>query len=69
MISTLNNDYQDVMVNEHVLDGLIAANKIVAFRRSNAWAVIGRDSIRKQNTLYQDQERRRVVYGNNFSMK
>jgi len=69
VINTLNNDFQDVLVNDHVLDGLIAANKIVAFRRSNAWAVIGRDSIRKQHTLYKDQERRRIIYGNNFSMK
>jgi hypothetical protein len=69
MIGIIKNDFQDVLVNEHVLDSLIASNKIVAFRRSTEWVVIGRDSIREQHTFYQGQERRRIIYGNDFSMK
>ncbi|MDD2732443.1 MAG: hypothetical protein PHF56_00765 [Desulfuromonadaceae bacterium] len=69
MIGIIRNDFQDALVNEHVLDGLIAADKIVAFQRSNAWAVIGRDSVRKENIFYQDQERRKIIYGNDFSMR
>lgn len=69
MIGIIRNDFHDVMVDEHVLDALISADKIVAFRRSNTWAVVGRDSTRKEHTFYQDQERRRIIYGNDFSMR
>ena len=36
-----------VVVPVHLLDDLIRQNKIVAFLRSDGWAVIGRDPIRK----------------------
>ena len=69
MIVIIKNDFQDLLVNELLLDGLIASNKIVAFRRSSKWVLIGRDSIREKHTFYQNKERRRIIYGNDFSMK
>jgi hypothetical protein len=47
-------------VPNKVLDDLIAADKIIAFRRSSGWAEIGRDPIRGQGTSreYEGPERR-----------
>ncbi len=69
MIVIIRNDFQDMLVNEQLLDGMIASNKIVAFRRSSKWVIIGRDTIREKHTFYQNKERRRIIYGNDFSMK
>lgn len=56
-------------VAEHMLDGLIAGNKIIAFKRADGWVVVGRGTVRRQYTNYLGMERRKVVYGNEFSMK
>ncbi len=69
MIGVIQNNFNKVFVNEYALDNLIAADKIIAFNRSNEWAVVGRDSVRKQNTYYPEGERRRITYGNDFIMK
>ncbi len=47
-------------VPNKVLDDLIAADKIIAFRRSTGWAEIGRDPVRGQNARrgYDGPERR-----------
>ncbi|BCS52812.1 GSU3473 family protein [Geobacter sp. SVR] len=42
-------------VDDGKLQALIASDRITAFRRSEGWAVIGRDRMRERNT-----ERRRA---------
>jgi hypothetical protein len=69
MIGVIKNNFNKAFVNEHALDNLIAADKIIAFSRSKEWAVVGRDSVRKQNTYYPEGERRRITCGNDFTMK
>lgn len=69
MIGIVGKNFQDAMVDDHVLDNLITANKIIAFNRSNEWVVVGRDAVREQHTFYPGEERRRIIHGNNFCMK
>lgn len=69
MIGVIKKNFQETVVDEHVLDSLIASNKIVAFSRSNEWVVVGRDTVREQHVYYSGEERRKIIYGNNFCMK
>lgn len=69
MIGVIRKNFQESLVDEHVLDSLIASNKIVAFCRSSQWVVVGRDAVREQHVFYPGEERRRIIYGNNFCMK
>jgi len=69
MIRIINRNFQAVMVAEHMLDGLIADNKIIAFKRSEEWVVVGRGAVRREYSHYMGTERRKVVYGTEFSMK
>lgn len=69
MIRVITNNFQESMVDEHVLGSLIESNKLIAFYRSDEWVVIGKDSVRVQHTLHQGKERRRIVCGNDFFMK
>jgi|GEM_PF-2393391 len=69
MIGIIRNNFQEAIVDEHVLDALIASNKIIGFSRSHEWAVVGRDAVREQHIYYPDKERRRIIYGNDFCMK
>jgi len=69
MIRVIANNFQESMVDDHVLDSLIGSNKLIAFHRSNEWVVIGKDAVREQHTFYLGKERRRIIYGNDFYMK
>lgn len=69
MITIISKDYQSKKVDEHVLDTLIASNKIFAFYRSFRWVVVGRDPVRERRTFYANDERRRIIYGDDFCMK
>lgn len=69
MIRIVNKSFQSVMVAEHVLDGLIADNRIIAFKRSDEWVVVGRGAVRKQYSHYVGTERRKMAHGIDFSMK
>lgn len=55
------------MVSPSRLDDLIASDKIIAFRRSSGWAILGEDPIRSNNTNidYKGPERRKQT--NNIS--
>lgn len=69
MIRILRKNFQEAMVDEHLLDSLIVADRLIAFNRSDSWAVVGKDSVREQHTYYPGAERRRIVYGTNFCMR
>ncbi len=69
MIGVIRKNFQETVVDEHVLDNLIVSNKIIAFLRTNEWAVVGRDAVREHHVFHTGEERRRIVYGNDFCMK
>lgn len=55
----LYTDQTSGMVEEHLLEELIATGKIAAFTRSNEWIVIDRDPIRGTGGEYYGPERRK----------
>ena len=68
MIDVVRKDYRDAVVEDHLLGSLIDAHKIVAFRRSGGWVILGLDPVRVKHTLFSGRERRKVVRGADFSM-
>lgn len=69
MIRILRKNFQEAVVDEHLLDSLIDSDRLIAFNRSDEWAVVGKDPVRRQYTFYTGAERRRIVFGNDFCMK
>jgi hypothetical protein len=69
MIAIIRKDFHDALVDEHVLDCMIATEKLIAFSRTDEWVVVGRDAVREQHTFYTGKERRRIVYGDDFCMR
>ncbi len=69
MIDIIRRNFQDAKADELVLDSMIGSRKIIAFRRSNEWVVVGRDPVRRQHTFFQGEERRKTIHGTDFSMK
>jgi len=47
------------MVKPQILDMLLETNRVTSFKRSDSWAVVGRDALRSRSSQsYQGQERR-----------
>lgn len=69
MIGVVRKNFQEAVVDDHLLDNLIVSNKIIAFRRTIEWVVIGRDPVRNQRTFYPGEERRKAIYGTDFCMR
>lgn len=69
IIDVIHKGYDEGKVEDYLLDSLIESNKILAFRRRSGWVVIGRDPVRVRHILYSDNERRKVIHGQDFSMK
>lgn len=69
LIDVVRKDYRDAVVEDHRLGSLIDTKKIVAFRRSGGWAIVGLDPVRKEERLFSGQERRKVVRGADFFMR
>jgi hypothetical protein len=69
MIKIIGRNFQEAEIQEHMLDSMISSNKIVAFSRADGWTVIGRDAVRRENSFYAGEERRRTISGPGFSMK
>ena len=69
MIEIINRNFQNARIEEHILDQMIVSNKLIAFRRSNEWVVVGKDAVRERQTYYCGEERRRITYGTDFCMK
>lgn len=59
MIRVMYSDGRFDMVKQNMLDQLLQKQQVTSFKRSNGWAVIGRDPIRHQRLPnYKGQERR-----------
>lgn len=69
MIDIINKNFQNVRIDEHILDQMIVSNKLIAFHRSNEWVVVGKDAVRERQKYYCGEERRRITYGTDFCMK
>jgi len=57
MVKYLNGSY-DIIVS-HRLDGLIKADKILAFRRGNGWVRVGKDPVRGEAIDFTGEDRRK----------
>lgn len=69
MIDIINKNFENAKVDEHILDSMIASNKLIAFHRSNEWVIIGKDAVRERHTYYSGDERRRINSCADFLMK
>ena len=54
----LKNGSEDLVNNEE-LQFLLLTEKIMHFKRSDGWTVLGRDRMRSQRAPYNGEERRR----------
>ena len=59
MIRVMYSDGRFDLVNQPMLDQLLEVNRVASFRRSDGWAVVGRDPIRGRGGMsYRGPERR-----------
>lgn len=58
LIKVIYIDNSAGVVNSSTLEHLIAKGNLVAFRRSDGWAKVGRDPIRGNGGIYEGPERR-----------
>ena len=58
LIKVIYIDNSAGVVNSSTLEQLIVTGKLVAFRRSEGWAKIGRDPLRGNGGRYEGPERR-----------
>jgi hypothetical protein len=54
LIRVMYGDGRFDMVKPQILDLLLETEKLTSFKRSDSWAVVGRDSIRKRSNSSQD---------------
>lgn len=57
-IEVCRKNYTYDLVEDQMLDELIEREEIVAFRRSDGWAIIGEDRLRETYQKYSGPERR-----------
>lgn len=59
MIRVMYSDGRFDLVKQAVLDQLLVNNRVASFKRTNGWAVVGRDPIRGAGGIsYRGPERR-----------
>ena len=58
LIPVVLKDGHEELVSKNELQLLITEKKIMFFKRSNGWVVIGRDKMRQLNVPYNGVERR-----------
>jgi hypothetical protein len=59
MIRVMYNDGSFDMVKQIILDQLLERSKVASFKRTNGWAIVGRDPVRGIGGLaYSGPERR-----------
>ncbi len=68
-IQVLKKGFKEDVADDLLLGSLIDSKKIIAFRRASGWVIVGKDPVREKHMLYTGRERRRVIEGENFSMK
>jgi hypothetical protein len=62
LIPVVLKDGQEELVNNEELQFLLLTEKILHFRRSDGWVVVGRDKMRTQKAPYNGEERRQHVF-------
>jgi len=62
LIPVVLKDGHEELVNNDELQYLLLTEKIMFFRRSDGWAVLGRDKMRNQRAPYNGEERRQHVF-------
>jgi hypothetical protein len=59
LIRVMYTDGKFDMVKPQILDMLLDSNRVTSFKRSDSWAVVGRDALRSGGSNgYKGQERR-----------
>jgi hypothetical protein len=69
LIKVIRQDYTEGFVEDFLLEGMIKAGKIAAFRRSNGWVVVGSQPIREKKPKYLGPDRRKAVRRKNADGK
>lgn len=59
LIPAVLKDGKEELVSKDELQFLMATRKIMFFKRSDGWAVLGRDKMRGQRGSYNGEERRK----------
>ena len=62
LIPVVLKDGHEDLVNNEELQFLLLTEKIMFFRRSDGWVVLGRDKMRTQKAQYDGEERRQHVF-------
>jgi hypothetical protein len=62
LIAVVLKDGHEELVSIDELQFLLLTEEIMFFRRSDGWAVLGRDKMRKQRAPYNGDERRQHVF-------
>ena len=62
LIPVVLKDGHEELVSYDELQFLLLTEKIMFFRRSDGWAVLGRDKMRNQKAPYNGEERRQQVF-------
>lgn len=62
LIPVVLKDGHEELVNNEELQYLLLTEKLMFFRRSDGWAVLGRDKMRNQRGPYNGEERRQHVF-------
>ncbi len=50
LVNVLYNDKKIGLVLAERIDTLVNENRIIAFRRSSGWVIVGQDPMRRENT-------------------
>ena len=61
-IPVVLKDGHEELVRNDEFQFLLLTEKILFFRRSDGWAVLGRDKMRSQRATYNGEERRQHVF-------
>jgi hypothetical protein len=59
LIPVVLKDGHEELVSKEELQFLLLTQKIMLFKRSDGWTVLGRDQMRAQRAAYNGEERRR----------
>lgn len=62
LIPAVLKDGHEELVSNDELQFLLLTEQIMYFRRSNGWAVVGRDKMRNKRVPYNGEERRKHVF-------
>ena len=62
LIPVVLKDGHEELVDNDELQFLLLTEKVMSFKRSDGWAVPGRDKMRNKRTPYNGEERRQHVF-------